>query len=103
MRTTWFKSGDWSAICDVCGFKFKASELRLRWDGLYVCNGDWEIRQPQDLIRPIPDQQKLPWTRPDVAPVYWATVCTPTTQQGVAGIGTAGCAKVGYNLGYSAT
>jgi len=37
----------------------------MRWDGLYVCKQDWEIRHPQEMIRPIPDQNKLPWTRPD--------------------------------------
>lgn len=65
MRTTWWKSGDWNAICDVCGFKFKASELKERWDGLKVCDMDWEQRHPQDMIRAIPDEQPLPWTRPE--------------------------------------
>lgn len=70
MRTTSFISGDWNAICDVCGFKFKASQLRERWDGLMVCEKDWETRHPQDLIRPLPDEQKLPWTRPEPADTY---------------------------------
>ena len=30
--------GDWNAICDRCGFKFKASELKKTWDNLYVCD-----------------------------------------------------------------
>ena len=29
----YYKSGDWLAICDSCGRKFKASQLRERWDG----------------------------------------------------------------------
>lgn len=60
-----YKSGDWVAICDTCGCKFKASELRKRWDGVMVCSQDWEIRHPLDLIKtpqPIPP---LPWTRPE--------------------------------------
>jgi len=65
MRTTWYKSGQWNAICAVCGFKFKNTELSQRWDGLYVCRDDWEIRHPQEMIRPIPDQNQVPWTRPD--------------------------------------
>lgn len=72
MRRPWFTSGDWNFICEVCGFKRKASEGVERWDGLMVCapsvkKGCWETRHPQDLIRPIPDQQKLPWTRPEPA------------------------------------
>ena len=100
MKKTWWKSGEWNAICDSCGKKFKSSELKLRWDGLMVCSEDWETRHPQELIRPIPDQKPLPWTRPESTDVFWAVVCTPTTQQGVADYGTADCARVDYDLGY---
>jgi hypothetical protein len=43
-------NGGWLVICDQCGRKYKESELRLRWDGLMVCTGDWEPRQPQDFV-----------------------------------------------------
>ena len=101
MRTTWWKSGDWNGICDVCGFKFKASELKLRWDGLRVCSGDWERRHPQDLIRPIPDQMPIPWTRPDVTPEFWILQgsCNYITSQGAADIGIADCARADINFG----
>ena len=56
--------GGHNAICDVCGFKFKASELRLRWDNLRVCADDMEQRHPQDLIKGITDNQAPPWSRP---------------------------------------
>jgi hypothetical protein len=57
--------GDWNAICDVCGFKFKASQLRRRWDGFMVCSEDYEERHPQDLLRVRPDRQSVPWVRPE--------------------------------------
>lgn len=38
----YYKHGDRNAICDQCGFKFKLSQLRKRWDGCLVCNKDWE-------------------------------------------------------------
>lgn len=60
-----FVKGDWNAICDVCGWKFKASQLHKRWDGLMVCKADWEARHPQDFLRSIPDDQSVPWTRPE--------------------------------------
>jgi hypothetical protein len=41
-RKTYLKLGDWNGICDVCGEKYKASQLYLRWDGLRVCREDWE-------------------------------------------------------------
>lgn len=57
--------GTSNAICDVCGFKYKLSDLRKRWDGMLVCNEDWESRHPLDYppsIRPnsVPED-----TRPD--------------------------------------
>jgi len=56
--------GDFNAICDVCGFKFKGSELRRRWDGFMVCESDYEQRHPQDLIRLRPERMSTPFVRP---------------------------------------
>jgi hypothetical protein len=58
-----YDKGDWIALCDVCGRKYKASNLKKRWDGLMCCDDDWEIRQPQDFVRGIPDTQIAPWLR----------------------------------------
>lgn len=99
MKFTWWKSGSWNTICDVCGFKFKANDLKQRWDGLMVCNNDWEIRHPQELIRPIQDQAKLPWTRPEATDSFISGSCTGLTRQAVAGLGTAGCMIAGLDLG----
>lgn len=65
--------GDYNAICDVCKWKFKASDLRRRWDNLMVCEKDWEPRHPQDFIRAIPDMQALPWTRPETGNDFVST------------------------------
>ena len=46
-----FILGDTNSVCDVCGFQFKGSKLRLRWDGALVCNKDFETRHPQDFIK----------------------------------------------------
>ena len=61
----YYKRGDYNAICDVCGFKYKASQLKKRWDGLYVCEQDWETRHPQEFLRTKPDIQTPAWTRPE--------------------------------------
>lgn len=60
-----YDKGDWIADCDVCGRKYKASTLQQRWDGLMCCPDDWEIRQPQDFVRGVPDTQIAPWLRPE--------------------------------------
>jgi len=60
-----YDRGDWNAICDACGKQLKASELRQRWDGLKVCNQDWEPRHPQDFVKGVADYQAPPFTRPE--------------------------------------
>lgn len=71
MSKNWtYKPGDWWAICDSCGRKFKASQLRKRWDGLMVCSEDWNPRQSLDFVRPNPDKITVPWTRPRPADVF---------------------------------
>lgn len=63
-KTTYIP-GDYNAVCDVCGFEFKASQLRKRWDGYRVCSQDWEQRHPQDFIRGKPERNRVPWARPE--------------------------------------
>ena len=58
-----YDKGNWIAMCDVCGRKYKASALTKRWDGLMCCQEDWEIRQPQDFVRGVLDTQIAPWLR----------------------------------------
>lgn len=64
-RRDYFKLGDHNTICYVCGFKRKASEMMLRWDGVYVCKEDWETRQPQDFVRSAPEETAPEWTQPE--------------------------------------
>ena len=56
--------GNWNALCDSCGRKFKATDLKKRWDGLMVCREDWEQRHPQDLLRVQREQISVPFARP---------------------------------------
>lgn len=69
-QADYYKQGDYNAICDECGFKFKASELKRRWDGLMVCKADWNPRQPQDFVRGTVDSKPLPFTRPESNDVF---------------------------------
>jgi hypothetical protein len=93
----YYVGGQWNAICDRCGFKFKASVLRLEWDGIYVCDKCFEYRQPQDFVRAVPDVQAPPWTRPDQEPVFVPTGsgCTVYGSSGIAGLAVAGCMVAG--------
>lgn len=62
--------GDFWRICDVCGFKTRASATQKRWDGLMVCRKDWEPRHPQDNVRARPDKQIVANPRPEAADVF---------------------------------
>jgi len=77
MSKNWYyNAGDHNAVCDSCGRKFKASDLKKRWDGLYVCSDDWEPRHSLDFVRSYPDKITVPWNRPQLpvvfVPVDWS-------------------------------
>lgn len=65
MARSRYKKGDWNIRCDVCGFKFKSSEVKQRWDGLWVCRDDWEERHPSDFFRSRKEDTSVPFSRPD--------------------------------------
>lgn len=101
MSTTYIP-GQWNAICDRCGFKFKSSELRKDWQGLMVCDKDFETRHPQSLLK-IPTEKAFPeWTRPRPADLMPA-ICYIYAIDAYAGLGEAGCMQAGVtNYPYSA-
>lgn len=62
---TYFKKGEWSCICDRCGFEYKSGQLKKTWDNLRVCRECYEPRHPQDFLRAKKDDQSVAWTRPE--------------------------------------
>jgi hypothetical protein len=63
-----FEMGQWNVICDRCGCKYKARQVRSEWTGLKVCSGPgtrdcWEQRHPQEFVKGKKDNQNPPWTR----------------------------------------
>lgn len=87
----YYKHGSWNALCDRCGFKYKADQLRKTWDGLYVCKRDWEERQPLEFIRGIPDKTDVPWTRSDSTTTE-IELCYLWERSSYADLATADCA-----------
>ena len=82
----------WNTICDVCGFDFKSAQVRKRWDGLIVCEDDFEFDHPQKYLKVQPDGLPVPSDYIRAEPEdQFIKVCTPYTRQGIAGIGVAGC------------
>ena len=73
MAQDYFKRGDFNAVCDICGFKFKGSQLRKRWDGFMCCQDDWEPRPKQEFIRGIKENQATSFSRPESTDVFIVT------------------------------
>ena len=70
-----YQKGAYNVICDRCGVEYKSYELRKTWDNLMVCTrGCFEVRQPQDFVRGVADIQAPPWTRPELADTFIASV-----------------------------
>ncbi len=57
--------GTWKTICDVCGIRYSSDDLKRRWDGLMVCDKDWEMKHPQLYIKVNPERIAPPWVRPE--------------------------------------
>lgn len=92
---TYFLSGQYNAICDRCGFKFKSSELKKDWQGLMVCEKDFETRHPQTLIKTTTEGAFPEWSRPEAEDVF-IHACFIWNESAYAGLGTAGCMKAGH-------
>ena len=59
----YFAPGDYNVICDRTGFKVKASECEMEWNGLFVRKLSWEPRHPQDFIKGKVDDQTVAVSR----------------------------------------
>lgn len=67
---TYYKHGSYNVICDRCGLRFKAEDLRREWTNLMVCSRCFELRNPQDLLRVPKEDISPPWTRPEADDVF---------------------------------
>lgn len=101
MSRNWYKSGEWNVFCMVCNRKIKAGDARKRWDGLIVCEDDYENRHPMDFLRLRQERISVPFTSdtsfdefvgPDYPPYPY---CTPSGSSGMVGYMVAGCARPG--------
>lgn len=63
-RDYYYKPGSFYRICDRTGFRYRAERTRKEWDQLIVRDQSWEIRQPQDFVKGVRDDQTVPEARP---------------------------------------
>lgn len=73
-----YRGGGTYGICDECGFKYRLSEMKKRWDGALVCRKDYEPQHPQEFLRGKADRIKHPGdVRPEAEDSFQDT---PVTQ-----------------------
>ena len=99
MSKTYFVSGQWNVICDVCSKKVKAQDTKQRWDGFITCPSCFEYRHPQDFVRATIDNINVPFTRPRPPDVFVEVpyICTIDGRTAIAGWAVAGCSITGTN------
>ncbi len=69
-RGVQYKAGSFYRVDDRSGYTRRAGDTRLEWNGLIVGTNLWEPRQPQDLVKGVPDDQTVPQPRPLPPAIY---------------------------------
>lgn len=86
-RKLHYQPGSFYRTDDRTGFPQRAERTRKEWNGLIVDEARWEPRQPQDLVRGVPDRQSVPEPRPlapnvYVGPIYGQLASAASPQAG---------------------
>lgn len=63
-RQLFYKPGSYYVTDDRTGFPQRAERVKTQWNRLRVDESVWEPRQPQDLVKGVPDYQSVPDARP---------------------------------------
>lgn len=63
-KADYYAAGQWNFYCDLCGAKAKSGTVMVTWNNLRVCAHHREVRNPQDFVRGVKDNQTVPWSRP---------------------------------------
>lgn len=80
-KSDYFAAGQWNVVCDQCGKKFKSSQIRRQWDGLYVCRKCHDPRHPQDFVKGVVDDQSVPYSRPQTDATFTAEATALTVTE----------------------
>jgi hypothetical protein len=84
-RKLHYRMGSFYRVDDRTGFVQRAENTRKEWTGLIVDEARWEPRQPQDLVKSVPDIQAVADPRPLGANVFVGPISTQTTEDAAIG------------------
>lgn len=60
----YYAEGEWNLVCSICGRKMKSGDAVKNWQGMWRHRRCNDIRQPQDFVRVLPDDQTVPFSQP---------------------------------------
>lgn len=95
-KADYYADGQWNFYCDFCGAKNKSLDSMKTWSNYRVCQHHKEVRNPQDFVRGVKDNQSVPWTRPLTQPIFVGPACYLWDQSAYTGLAAAGCSQAGY-------
>jgi Concanavalin A-like lectin/glucanases superfamily len=84
-RKLHYKPGSFYRVDDRTGFPQRAERTRMEWNGLIVDEARWEPRQPQDLVKGVPDLQSVPDARPLAQNMFVGPISVQITANAVVG------------------
>lgn len=93
-----YQAGNHWTQCDECGFDYRVSEMRRRWDNAVVCRKCFELRHPQDFVRGIKDDSAAKGYVRVQNDDDTAVVCNAQGVDSRVGNGIAGCLVVGLEV-----
>ena len=96
MGANFYSKGQWNFFCDLCGAKEKSGNGVKTWDNFYVCKWHKEVRNPQDFLKGVKDDQTVPWARPE-ATDHFLTYCTMQSSSAIPKYAVPGCMIPGNN------
>lgn len=86
VRDRKFVGGSFYRISDKSGFKVRAEDTEKEWNGLWVRKvAEFEERQPQDFVRGVADDQRVPEPRPRQLDAFLGPLITTLTAAAAAG------------------
>lgn len=80
-----FIGGSFYRIDDRSGFKVRAEHTTKEWNGLWIREDMAEPRQPQDFVRGVADDQRVPEPRPRQLDAFLGPLITTLTANAAAG------------------
>jgi|GEM_PF-3599919 len=66
-----YRLGDHYVICDICGFRYYASECRMQWNNILACAACYSPKHPQYTPpKPLHEKQRVEISRPEKTDVF---------------------------------